>query len=177
VKSFSKQETKNMFRVKSLVIFLVLAVAVGGAVWFYVAEWGNVDVPVNPPVSQPPPPAEKKPVKENKPFVLREVNGSGVTGDGTATLKDTLTSIAIRLTAAPDLPAGEVYEVYAVIQEGTDPQPVGVLAKINGKNEKYLTAGAGLTSWYNAHKLIVTKRAKSAPVPGTIVAETSLTQK
>lgn len=158
---------------KSLILVVVLLLVIGAAVGAYFALWPEPQLPP-PPQTQPKVEQQKKPVREDKQFVLAEVGGSGVAGDGTATLKDDLSSIAVRLIRAADLKAGESYEVYAIIKEGTDPQLVAVFAQTDGKNEKFLTAGAGLTSWYVADKLIVTRRGKDAPRPGTVLAETSL---
>lgn len=155
------------------IILIIVAIALGGIAWYYFAVLEKAETPVlEVPVERTQ--KEKKPVKENTQFVLTDVSNTGIQGDGTATLKDDLTSIAIRLTAAPELKAGEAYEAYALIQVGTDPQLIGVFAKTSGKTEKFLTAGAGLTSWYKAEKIIITKRVKNAAIPGVVVAEASL---
>lgn len=96
-----------------------------------------------------------------------------ITGDGSITLKDTLTSAGLRLITAPKPPEGMVYEAYLI----TGAQPavfMGELKGVNTKSQKYLWAGAGLLDWYKADKVIVTKRKPVDPRPGQIIVEAKL---
>lgn len=115
------------------------------------------------------------PKKGIKRFTLTSKQ-AGIKGDGSITLKETLTSMAVRLVEAQAPAAGEDYEVYIVPKTG-EPILAGPMIKVESPNEKYLWAGAGTTAWFEASKIIVTKRAKTAPKPGTIVAEAPLPDK
>lgn len=151
---------------------------VGG--WFAYQHYSNVasttDLELPPPhekASGKAPVVEKK---ESKEFVFAPVGDSGVRGDGSATLKTDLTSFGLRLVSAPEPKAGESYEAYIILKEGTDPQLIGEFVKIKSANEKYIAGGAGATSWYVGEKIIITKRGAKDLKPGTIVAEGSLAQ-
>lgn len=113
---------------------------------------------------------EKKGIKR---FTLKAVGDSTIAGDGSITLKDKLTSAAVRLTSAPALPAGTQYEVYVVLKTG-DPVYAGTLQTFTSPNAKYLWGGAGQVSWFDATKFIVTKRSNSQEKPGTVLAEAAL---
>ncbi len=114
--------------------------------------------------------SDKKGVKR---FELKAVGGVGVTGDGSITLKPDLTSMAVRLVTAPNLVKEQKYEVYVQLATGS-PVYAGEMFETGGKYEKYLWGGAGKTDWYDAKKIIVTKRASTETKPGTVVAEAVL---
>ncbi len=124
---------------------------------------------------------EKKPAVVDTPkkgikrFTLT-AKAAGVKGDGSITLKDNLTSMGVRLIEAAAPAEGEDYEVYIVPKSG-EPILAGPMFKVDSPNEKYLWAGAGATSWFEASKVIVTKRAKTAAKPGTVIAEAALPDK
>lgn len=105
-------------------------------------------------------------------FVLMSAD-KAITGDGSITLKDTLTSVGLRLTTAPKPPAGMVYEAYLVT--GNEAAVfMGEMREANSKNYKYFWAGAGQLNWYKADKVIVTKRKPVDPRPGQTIAEGQL---
>jgi hypothetical protein len=130
-------------------------------------------------LNQPPgqvtnqPPKDQNSVQKGlRRFVLTSADKT-ITGDGTITLKDTLTSVGLRLTTAPKPPAGMVYEAYVLT--GTQP-PVfmGEMREGGSKLYKYYWAGAGLLDWYKADKVIVTKRKPAEPRPGQTIAEAKI---
>lgn len=116
------------------------------------------------------PVSDKKGIKR---FELKAVGGVGITGDGSITLKPDLTSMAVRLVTAPDLAKDQKYEVYVQLDAGS-PVYAGEMFVTGGKYERFLWGGAGKTDWYNAKKIVVTKRAPTEAKPGTIVAEAVL---
>lgn len=100
----------------------------------------------------------------------------GVKGDGSITLKETLSSMAVRFIDAPAPGEGMDYEVY-IVPKGGEPILAGPMITIQSPNEKYLWAGAGAVSWYDAEKVLVTKRTKAGVKPGTVVAEAVIPEK
>lgn len=132
----------------------------------------------NPPVSQSEdmkgqnqttnPVSDKRGIKR---FTLEASGSAKVEGDGSITLKDKLTSMAVRLTEASEPTGTNQYEVYIVSSEGSDPVFAGTLQSFNNPNAKFLWGGAGEVSWFDAEKVIITRRSSSQAKPGTIVAE------
>lgn len=119
------------------------------------------------------PPKDQNSVKKGiRRFVFASADKT-ITGDGSITLKDTLTSVGLRLITAPKPPTGMVYEAYLVT--GTQPAVfMGELKEVTTKSQKYLWAGPGLLDWYKADKVIVTKRKPADPRPGQIVVEAKI---
>lgn len=105
-----------------------------------------------------------------KRFTLVAKTGAGIAGDGSITLKDDLTSMAVRLTEAPGLTGTNQYEVY-VVPAGEEPIMAGTLQTFTNPNAKFLWGGAGEVDWFTAEKIIVTRRSTGQAKPGAIVAE------
>lgn len=115
-------------------------------------------------------PTDKKGIKR---FELKAISGVNITGDGSITLKPDLTSMAVRLVTAPELTKDQKYEVYVQLATGS-PIFAGEMFATGGKYDRFLWGGAGETDWYDAKKVIVTRRAPADAKPGTIVAEAVL---
>lgn len=116
----------------------------------------------------PPVMSAKKGIKQ---FTLTAVGGSGVTGDGTITLKSDLTSLAARLVTAAVPAKDEKYEVYITQSSSSAPIYAGEMFPLESKTEKFLWGGAGKVEWYEAKKIVITRRASDEAKPGKIVAE------
>ena len=132
------RKQKNMRVTKTFIIVIVITVLLAVGIWGYFS-WRAPHVPTENNPGKNVQEQLDKPIHEEKQFVFTEFSGSGVTGDGTATLTNDLTSIGVRLVQAPQLKFSEVYECYVYIKEGTDPQLVGTFVGVSTKQEKFLT--------------------------------------
>lgn len=116
------------------------------------------------------PVSDKKGIKR---FELKALGGVAVIGDGSITLKPDLTSVAVRLVTAPELTKEQKYEVYIQLATGS-PVYAGEMFVTEGKFGRFLWGGAGKTDWYDAKKILVTKRVPTESKPGVTVAEAVL---
>ena len=105
-------------------------------------------------------------------FVSSSTNKT-VTGDGTITLKDTLTSVGLRFETAPKPPVGMVYEAY-LLSGNKPPIFMGEMRESSSKLYRYFWAGAGQLDWFKADKVMVTQRKLSDPRPGQTIAEAKI---
>lgn len=113
---------------------------------------------------------------ETRRFIVQALDNSSITGNGSLTLQENLTSVGARLITAPNLAPGENYELYVVLGSG-EQVFVSTFTYITSSTERYALGASGQTSWFKARKILVTKRKEGASRPGTILAEAEMTIK
>lgn len=158
-----------MYNLKIIAV-AVLLIAVGAGVLFILNRDSDPEPKQQEQLVPPPAPVPAKTL-ERKAFSFRSTGQNVVAGTGTLNLQNNVTSVGARLQEASNLAPGEQYELYVVLPGRTQPVLVGKFNAVDSTTEAYVLGTAGAVVWYDAEKVLITKRRTTQAEPGQILTE------